>query len=265
MTKRCAIVGTASSWKSTPWNDPTLEIWGLNDCYSLGFPRIDRHYELHPIAEMHFYPKDQPIKKSELPTNKFLRPMGHLEWLRAQAATIPVFLQDDPPADWPVNAKRFPIEQVERAFGTYWASGPSYMLAHAVLEGYTEVAIYGIHLATEAEYREQRANFEHLIGVARGLGVTVTMADESPLLKHPWRYAYDPKPVAPPNPYRDELKATLKAIDQLVRALVHWPVGQDKTDALERLARLEIVELDCRQQLAKASMGGTLVIPALAA
>jgi hypothetical protein len=134
-----------------------------------------------------------------------------------------------------------------------------------VIEGYTEIHIYGIHLATEKEYRDQRPQFENLIGIVRALGVKVVMAEESPLLKASRRYAYDPKPAPVVNPYHVELKATRKAKDALVRALVQWPVGVDKTDALERLSRLEIVEIDCQPPLAQRQSGGTLVIPQLAA
>jgi hypothetical protein len=275
---RVAILGTAPSWRECPFDDPSLRIVSLNDAYALGFPRCDEWYELHPFHEMHFYPKDQPVKEAALPKGKYLRPMGHMEWLAKSAATIPVWLQDAPPSEWPANAQRLPIEALEAKYGTYWASGPAYMLMHLYERGFREFHIYGIHLSTDGERIEQRHNFEHLIGRLLGPQVTMSVVDNvrvysgagcrvvlplsSPILQHERRYAYEPKPVAP---YRDELKATLKAIDKLVIALVHWPVGQDKTDALERLARLEIVELDCRQQLAKAAMGGTLVIPALAA
>lgn len=261
--KRVAIIGTAESWRDTPFNDPTLECWTLNDAYCLGFPRIDRHFELHPLDKMVFRPKSvKVVSKDAIPPGHYMRPEGHIEWLKRQAATIPVYLQNEPPADWPVNARRFPLEQVQAAFGDYWASGPSYMVALAILEGVTELHVYGIHLATEQEYRDQRSNFEHLLGLARGRGITVVMADKSPVLRHPWRYAYEDKPQPAPNPYDAEWKAVQKEKAALVEALVAWPAGKDKTRALARLQRLRVIEMDIQQQLSKRAMGGTLAIQA---
>lgn len=273
--KRVCIVGTAQSWRSTPWSDPTIEIWSLNDAYALGFPRADRWFEIHPIDKMVFRPQSQKaIDLRTIPPGHYLRPAGHLEWLKAQAATIPVYLQDTPPDGWPVNAQRFPVEHVFKAFGdSYWACGPSYMLALAILEGYTEIWITGIHLATQHEYREQRPQWEHLLG--RLLGPTVTestkdgfryydghvrivLPEACPILQHGWKYAYEPKPLPPANPYADELRATREEKQALVAALIAWPVGKDKSRQLERLRRLEIIEIDIQQQMAKRHLGGTL-------
>lgn len=259
--KRIAIVGTAETWKQTPWDDPTLEIWTLNDAYVLGFPRIDRHFELHPLDKMAFRPASQKVlKASDIPPGYYARPEGHLEWLKRAAQTIPVYLQQAPDPSWPVNAQRFPIEQVEAAFGAYWASGPAYMVALAMLEGASEIHVYGIHLATQQEYVDQRPNFEWWLGVAAGRGIKIVMAEASPVLKHGWRYAYDPKPVTPPHPYMAELKATRKEKAQLTQALITWPAGKDRRRALDRLRRLDVIELDITQQLSKRSMGGTLAI-----
>jgi len=180
-----------------------------------------------------------------------------------------VYLQTEPPNDWPANARRFPIEAVHQAFGdAYWASGPSYMLAQAWLEGYTEIMITGIHLATEAEYREQRPQFENLIGrllgptvtteVANGFrvyrgAVSIWLPESTPILSHGWKYAYEHKPEPPPNPYRDELKRTAKTKNRLIEQLIVWPAGEDKTDALEQLNRLAVIEEDCHMQLQRAA------------
>jgi hypothetical protein len=259
--KRVAIVGTAESWRSAPFTDPSIEIWSLNDAYCLGLPRVDRWFELHPIDKMVFRkPSQKQIRKEDVPEGWFIRPAGHIEWLKKLAQTNPVYLQAEPDASWPVNAKRFPIETVESKFGTYWASGPSYMVALAILEGFTEIHVYGIHLATEQEYREQRPNFEMLLGIARGLGITVVMADRSPVLKHPWRYAYEDKPQAAESPFAAEWKAVQQEKKQLTKALIAWPAGKDKSRALARLQRLEIIELDIRQQAMKRATGGTLAI-----
>jgi hypothetical protein len=274
MAKKVCITGTAPSWKMTPWHDRSWEIWSLNDAWMLRPQRWDRWYELHPIDQMWFRdPAQRVIDASQIPKGHYVRPQGHLEWLKAQAAHVPVFLQKEPPDDWPANAHRFPIEAVEAEFGSsYWASGPAYMLAQAVLEGYTEIMITGIHLATEAEYREQRPQWENLIGrilgrsikestqpdgmrVYDGADVRIVLPPASvcPILSHGWKYAYEHKPDPPPNPYRTELKQTVKMKNRLVEQLIVWPAAQDKSAALEQLRRLTVIEEDCQVQLARAA------------
>mgnify|MGYP001473345470 CR=1 FL=1 len=245
--KRIAIVGTANSWRDTPWDDPTLEIWGLNDAYTLGFPRCDRWYELHPIDHFYFRPlKDRVVYADDVPHGYYVRPQGHLEWLQQAAKTIPVFLQSDPPAGWPPNAQRFPREAVTQAFGTYWASGPAYEVAHAILEGASEIHVYGIHLSTEAEYREQRPQFEHMLGIARGRGIKIVMATSSPVLKHGWQYGYEPKPAM--HPAKVKLMHVRHAKGELAAKLVTMPASK-QGPARDRLRRLEAMEMDCLQRM----------------
>lgn len=240
MGKRIAIVGTAESWKRCPWDDPTLEIWGLNDAYTLGFTRVDRWFDLHPLDRFYFRPLNQRVVYAhDVPYGCYVRPQGHLEKLQEMARTIPVYLQQTPPPGWPPNARRLPVEQLRAAFGEYWASGPSYEVALAILEGATEIQIWGIHLSTEAEYREQRPNFEYLLGIARGRGITIVMADESPVLKHGWQYGFQPKP--PMHPAKMKLIHVRQAkSDLLLRMGTHPSRG-----TADRLRRLDAMEMDC--------------------
>ena len=276
--KRVAIVGTAESWRRTPWNDPTIKIVGLNDAYSLGFPRADEWYELHGLDQMHFRdPRHRVVHEKDIPKGFYVRPQGHLEWLQKQARTIPVWLQKEPPAGWPANATRLPLEQLEAKYGCYWASGPAYELMHLYDRGFREIHIYGIHLATHQEWAHQRPNFEFLIGRLLGPQVTMTVDKglrtydgetglrlvlpvESPILQHGWKYAFQPKPQPKLDPMDAEWKAVQKEKAQLVTALVNWPKGKDKAPALTRLRRLEIIELDIQQQLSKRQIGGTLAV-----
>lgn len=278
MSKRCCIVGTAPSWQKTPWHDTSIEMWTLNDAYVLGLPRIDRMFELHPLNKMWFRKKDQiRVHEEQVPPGFYVRPEGHIEFLKTAAATIPVFLQDQPPDDWPVHAYRFPIEAIHQAFGPdYWASGPAYMLAQAVLEGYTDIWITGIHLSTEHEYREQRPQWEHLIGRVlgrkvvtteqdgfrfyQGESVRIVMPSQAPILKHDWKYAYEDKPRKEPSEMDREWKATQKEKNELIRQLVNWPINQDKSKALVRLSELEVIELDLQQQMQRKHVGEPLAV-----
>lgn len=269
--KKVCIMGTAPSWRQTPWHDPSWEIWALNDAYALKPKRWTRWYDIHPLDKMFFHEHGVPVEVSAIPKGHFVRPAGHIEWLKAQAAHVPVYLQKEPPNDWPANARRFPIESVDASFGgDYWASGPAFMLAQADLEGYTDIMVTGIHLATEAEYREQRPQWEFLIGrvlgrtitrddrdgfrVYRGARVSLWLPESCPILKHDWKYGYEHRPDPPASPWRDELKRTVKAKNELATRLITWPVGESKEAELELFRRLDVIEDDCRDMLRKASI-----------
>jgi len=274
--KKAAIVGTFNTWRECPWNDPSLYIVSLNDAYSLGLPRADEWVECHPLDKMYFRdPRNKVVDARQVPEGFYVRPEGHLEWLKAQAKNIPVWLQQDPPAGWPENAKRLPIEQLEEKYGSYWASGPAYILMHLYDRGFREFHIYGIHLATQHEYVEQRPNWEFCLGRLLGPevkttetdrvriydgsnGVRVVLPISCPILHHAWKYAYEPKPKPKPIPYADEWKAVQQEKQVLVRTLVHGMPDKKRSKVLARLQRLEIIELDIQQQRAQQSVGSTL-------
>lgn len=275
--KRAAIVGTAPSWRQCPFDDPGLRIVSLNDAYMLKLPRADEWYELHPVDKFVYRkPTEKVVLAGSIPPGHYVRPEDHLEWLQTQAATIPVWLQSTPPNDWPANAQRLPIEMLQEHFGVYWASGPAYMLMHLYLRGYRSVDIYGIHLATEHEYREQRPNFEFLIGRLLGPDVSMTTVKglrvfesptmriglpvESPILSHGWKYAYEPKPDAPGQVYRDEIRAVRQRKGELTKQLLMRSDGDDPTKARSELEWLEVVEIDCQNMLAKMATVATPVV-----
>ena len=234
-SKRYAIVGTAPSWKKTPFSDPNLVIASLNDAYRMkGFVRADEWFDFHPLNRFWHPPADRPIYAHEVPPGYYARPLKHLEWLGTQATTIPVYLHPQYREQYPaaaawVNARPIPRDEIEAHYGRYFMSSPAEMLALAVMRGFRDVAIYGIHLSTEHEYIEQRPNFEFLCGRVLGPGkIRMTEADgmrhyetedghlalpvESPLLHSSWRYAVDTRPRAHLEPIKWELhKLQIKA------------------------------------------------------
>ena len=267
--KRVAIVGTAPSWKQAPFADPSIEIWGLNDGYACrdaqgrGLPRADRWFELHPLNHMYFRDLHQRvIYDKDVPKGFYVRPKGHLEWLADQSKRIPVYLQGHPPLGFGPNAQRFPIESVEAEFGSYWAAGPSYEIALAILEGFTEIQVWGIHLSTEQEYIDQRPNFEHLLGIARGRGIKVVMAEQSPVLKHGWKYAYEPRPQKPVDPILVQIRQIKERRATVTAQLMKAPTAATR----DLLRRIDAQETDLRMQLARKQQGSTaLLVPVRAA
>ena len=253
--ERVAIVGTASTWKDTPWDDPGLHVVSLNDAYSLGVPRADAWFDLHPIDKMWFRPKGKTtFREGEIPEGAYVRPEGHLEWLKDKAKTIPVWLRDDPPADWPVNAKRFPIEDIKQFLKArpdqeaFIASSPAMILAHYVLQGVKEVHIYGIHLATQGEYVKQLPNFLWLLGKVEAMGIEIVLPPECPLLKHTHVYGYEPEPQRPDAEAIKRQKQIQGQMNKVYTTLVQWPRWKSKDQPLAELTRLKAALRDAQLQ-----------------
>ena len=260
-SQRVCILGTAPSWTKAPFADPTLRIVSLNDAYSMGVQRVDEFYELHPFDRMWFRPLEKKVlREDEVPRGAYIRPVGHVDWLKTQAATIPVWLKDDPPEGWPVNAQRFPLEDLEAKYGAYWASGPAYILMHLFDRGARDISIYGIHLSTQQEYIEQRPNWEFLLGrlvgaeakvlekdglrIYEGREVVLRMPVEAPILTHGWKYGYEPRPVPVDQSLQEKRAKAQHAYSTLASKLVKWPRWKSKTKQLDELARLKAVMTD---------------------
>jgi hypothetical protein len=262
--KRCAILGTAPTFRSTPWNDPGLEIWGLNDSHLLGFPRADRWFDLHPFGQF-FYrdPAQRKVDAAEVPAGTYIRPTGHLEWMAQQS--IPVYVQKSDPRV--PRATVFPYSEIHAAFDPIFPSGkiecsstPQWMLMLALLEGYQEIHIYGIHLATEWEYQKQRELFAFLMGVAAGRGVKVVIPKGSPLLKTTHEYAFAPDPATPITALKRQSLKLERQRDGLTKelAIVPWYRG-GKAGLKARLMWLDAQIADIHAQVGQLSLAQRLI------
>lgn len=192
--KRVAIVGFAGTKEQTPFDDLSVEVWSLNELYGWMQPKLekvgrrwDRWFELHDMQTITDSVEDQ----------------AHLKWLQAQAPDRPVYMQAAHPTI-PASVA-YPIEKMCRMFGRYFTSSIGYMIALAMSEGRDEqmnvvdealaygwIGLYGIDLAADAEYGEQRPNTEYLLGLAQGKGITIQIAKGSALLKADRLYGFEP-------------------------------------------------------------------------
>lgn len=169
---KVAIVGFAQTSRDhAPIHDPSFEIWSLNNAYIFLQPRphvggrvADRWFEIH---------------SEDLYGWDLRRPGPHIDWMRRFEG--PVYMLEAR-ADMP-NSITYPIEDIVRMLPSpYLTSSPAYMLALAMAEGFREIHIYGIDLATDSEYAEQRPNLEFLIGFAIARGHQVQLPRSSHLL-----------------------------------------------------------------------------------
>ena len=265
--RRVAIIGTAQSWALCPWQDQTLEVWGLNDAYLIGVPRADRWYDLHPFHQMAFRPRDQrTVLQKDVPIGSYLRPEGHLDWLKTRP--MPVFLAEARP-DFPTG-RAFPKEDLLQWFAPFWpyrltrqgriepgpdyeVSTPAWMLMQAIAEGYGEIHVYGIHLATQWEYVQQRPNFEFLLGLAAGRGIKIVLPQSAPICKASYRYAFEPKadlPVQAAQLAIDQIKAEGAALHQR-RAALPWYAVRRKSSVARALEQADLALVDARQVLTR--------------
>jgi len=171
---KVAIVGKApSSWALAPYKDPTWQIWALNDlpCDSQ-IERWDRHFDIHNLD----------IHRRQADYAKYW------EWMQKTDAERPGSLTIREPAIELPNATIYPLDAVLEKFGTYFTNSISYMIAAALLEGATELGLYGVDMAqhgigVKSEYAQQRPSCEYLVGFARGMGVPVYVPPQSDLMK----------------------------------------------------------------------------------
>lgn len=256
-TKRCAIVGTAATWKLCPWQDHNLDILGLNDAYLLGYrlsgqlmlPRQTHWFDLHRFHEMYFRPREERVVlESEIPVGSYVRPQGHLEWLRTRPH--PVILHDPPPSDWPSTCQAFPWAQIREKYGDYFTSTPAWMLVWAIEQGYREIHVYGIHLATEWEYVEQRPCFEQWMRYAIDRGCKIVLPVGCPLLKGKRIYACESKADLCLQRITREIAAVKRQGAAVRRALedTPWYAISEKQHLRSRLRRLELELVDLRSQ-----------------
>lgn len=211
---KVAIVGFASSSRdAAPYDDPTYEIWGLNQLYGYMPRRADRWFEIH---------------LPEIFTADMVPDTDYLAWQRE--CPIPLYMVETSP-DIP-NSVRYPRERVMAHFSAggdplrYVTSTPAWMLMLAIEEGFKHIAFYGIDLVVGVEYQAQKACLEFYLGWAFAKGITVELPKTSALLKSRWLYGYEnPHEIGPINrryleglirqheERRDQIMAVVQGLD----------------------------------------------------
>lgn len=166
--KKVNLIGFAPTTRGeTPWLDPDAEFWGCNEGYVQEFPVISRWFQIHPFVS--FSRENNPNDPK------------HFEWLKKEHP-FEIYMQKH--YEFIPNSVQYPLEAYITWFGReYFRSSFDYMMAMAIAEEYTDVGIYGFEMASETEYAFQRPSAEYWIGRAEGMGVRVTMAKNSNLLR----------------------------------------------------------------------------------
>lgn len=176
MNRNVAIVGHQKrTAASAPFDDEAWDIWGVNEIGMFVPGRYTAHYNIHKAAEL----------RAEYPER--------IAWLAKQEGKVWL---GEPMPEVP-NGEQFPFQSILEAFHEpmrYHRSGISWMFAHALLQGYTTIGIYGVDMSASSEYHYQRPNMECWIGYAIATGVDVVLPADCPLIQGHFLYGLEDPP-----------------------------------------------------------------------
>lgn len=178
--EKVAIIGCAVTTKDLAkrlFDDPSWEFWGVNTLYLI-LPELFegektiRWFQIHHLQHVIDQKKDYT----------------HLDWLKAQTR-IPIYMIEHNP-EVPMSIP-YPKTEVMQKYGRYFTNTLSWMIALAMYEGMKEIHLYGVEMALSEEYATQRPSIEYYVGLARGMGITVFVPQESNILKNTTLYGFE--------------------------------------------------------------------------
>lgn len=176
--KRIAIVGYTWHINQVPWNHPEWEIWGMNNLHhvvrpgNIDIPSLgegvwsawfDVHEPGHDAAQKEWLEAEHPFPRFVHYPDRYERGVEAIPYeMLAQWAT-----ERGLRADYVTNSVSW-----ELVWACYQLDG---------VEG-AELGVFGVDMAHQQEYSQQRPNCEYWLGIASGLGIKVTLPAESDLL-----------------------------------------------------------------------------------
>ena len=201
---KIAIIGfSESSYDDAPWEDNKWEKWGM-PWDGKGWERYDRLFEMHSpvlwdskMAEpfIEFWDGEKFHRKSHRPDDYYPIDGEEGRLLEASNSTKHKVYAQTGITESNVKDNKglitYPFKRVIKVTGCdYFQSSIAYALALAITEikandaiVIAEIALYGVDVSPDQEWSYQRANIEYLIGVARGMGIEVTIPESSALCK----------------------------------------------------------------------------------
>lgn len=195
--KKIALVGTASSGKEAPYNDPSWEIWGVSARANY-VTRADKWFELHRLD-------GEP-------------PGWAAEWrktLKKFGGDIPALYMIYPEPDLHHNVVQYPVNYMIEKYGSFFFTSTfSWMMAMAIEAKPEEIGIWGVDMEYGTEYKQQRAGFHHFILLAKSKGIKVTRLATSGMAYEPIPYPmWQDDPILQKNTFRR--KQTIETLETL--------------------------------------------------
>lgn len=181
--KHIAVVGTAPSSRSSapfpqpgcPFNPKDCEVW----CIGLDPMKVTagwhRWYEIHDVG--YLIDKQNP---DYAPANE-----AHVRWL-AEMAQKGAHIRLKKPSLLIPQAKLMDLEGILREWPGPFAkefrnSTIAWMMAEAILEGATEISLWGVDMALASEYQSQRSGVFFFLNECFKRGIKINLPPESDL------------------------------------------------------------------------------------
>jgi len=142
------------------------EVWSLNNCYDAlranAMKLCTRIFEMHQLEKR---------RGAEDVGNDGKPHLWHLDQEGKKGRRIILLKQDENIT----NSESFPLAEVEAGTGikTQWRGTPCYMLAMAIVEGYTHIRLFGLD-QMDWEHTLQREAFLFWLGYAIGRGIQIS-------------------------------------------------------------------------------------------
>ena len=161
--KWVALIGSApSSIMLAPYGNSNWDVWSCSPGTYGVIPRSDRFFELHR------YEPGQPWMSPE-----------YCEFLRNHPFVYVAEERSELP-----NGRLLPLQEMIQRFSPYFfTSTIAYMMALAIMEGYEKIGLFGIDMAAESEYMDQRLGCQFFATLARANGIEVGVPPESDLFR----------------------------------------------------------------------------------
>jgi hypothetical protein len=183
---KVALIGTSPmSFDDAPWDDDTWEKWCLNDLHIV--PRLkhwDRWFQVHPLDNLDF--GDEVIHldvHNEVRSN----PEIHMKFLTEQTDK-PVYVMPGDEDKIPTGVAIEKDEIIEEWGKAFLTSAVAWMFATAIRMEAEEIGLWGIDMALDTEYGEQRMGLRFFKWVAEKRGIKVIVPQESDMFLDPVPY-----------------------------------------------------------------------------
>lgn len=179
---KVAIVGAAASSRSlAPFEDKDWLIWACSPSSRDHVPRLDVWFELHDLADL------RSAKWSPWA-------VPYVEWINTRDCRVVMQATND----LVPKAEAYPKDEILAKYGAkFFTSSIAWMIALAMHEGATEIAIYGVDMAADSEWGFERPGAKFWVERARESGIIVTIPNQSDLDFPAPLYGFDDaKPLA---------------------------------------------------------------------
>lgn len=221
-----AIVGTAESYDQTPWDDETVEKWCVATLLTKpDIGEVDRVFELHPRR---YWGLPHVLEKYE-------------------ELKVPIYMQDHY-EEIPTSVK-FPRDEIKEKFwhpsmgnNLFVTNTITWMILCALYEGYTDISLYGVHMAHDTEYGYQNASCSWALGmiqgwIVQGLPYKLYITEESSLLKARYEYGFD-EPTKLMRKIQREMQQMKKGLDDANKKMADLNKKKEQTEGAITYANL---------------------------